>query len=174
MISDTMQDALNDQMNFELFSAYLYLSMSAYFQSLNLPGFANWMHVQAQEEMVHVMKFYNFILGRGGRVLLKTIDGPQTDWSAPIAPFEDAYAHEQKVTARINNLINLAIDERDHATNAFLQWFVTEQVEEESNVDAVVRQLRLVGEDKSGLFMIDRELGTRVFVPPATGGQGAA
>jgi ferritin len=89
-------------------------------------------------------------------------------------PFEDAYAHEQKVTARINNLINLAMDERDHATNAFLQWFVTEQVEEESNADAVVRQLRLVGEDKSGLFMIDRELGARVFVPPAAGGQGAA
>ena len=173
MINEQMQSALNEQLNFELYSAYIYLSMSAYYTSLNLPGFANWMHVQAQEEMVHVMKFYDFINSRGGRVLLKTVEGPQTDWASPMTPFEDAYGHEQKVTARINDLVNLAIDLRDHATTAFLQWFITEQVEEEANADAIVRQLQLVGDDRSGLFMLDRELATRVFTPPPATGQGA-
>lgn len=173
MISAKMDAALNDQLNFELFSAYIYFSMSAFYHSLNLPGFANWMYVQAQEEMVHVMKFYTYINDRGGRVLMQALEAPATDWPNPQAPFEDALAHEQKVTARINDLVNLAIDERDHATNAFLQWFVTEQVEEEANADAVIRQLKLIANDKSGLFMIDRELATRVFVPPPTGGQAA-
>lgn len=168
MISTKIQDAINDQINYELYSAYIYLSMSAYYQSINLPGFANWMHVQAQEEMFHVMKFYGYVNERGGRVKLTTIEGPETEWENPAAAFKDALAHEQKVTARINNLVNMAIEERDHASNIFLQWFITEQVEEEANAEAIIRQLELIGNDKSGLFMIDRELGTRVYTPPAT------
>ena len=168
MISEKMQTAINDQINYEMYSAYIYLSMSAYYQSINLPGFANWMYVQAQEEMFHAMKFYGFVNERGGRVLLKAIDGPATDWENPSAPFIDALAHEQKVTARINNLVNMAIDERDHASNIFLQWFITEQVEEEANAEAIIRQLDFIGDNKSAIFMIDRELATRVFTPPTT------
>lgn len=173
MINEKMQEALNDQLNYELYSAYIYLSMSAYYTSLNLPGFANWMHVQAQEEMVHAMKFYTYINSRGGRVLLKTIEGPQTDWPSVPTPFDDAYAHEQKVTERINNLVNLAMELRDHATVSILQWFVTEQVEEEASADAIIKQLQLIGEDRSALFMLDRELAARIFTPPPATGQGA-
>lgn len=169
MISKTMEEAINKQINAEMYSAYLYLSMSAYYLSLNLPGFANWMHVQMQEEQVHAMKFYTFLNDRGGRIKLDAIAGPPTEWDSPAAPFQDGYAHEQKVTAMINDLVNLAIDERDHATHTFLDWFVNEQVEEEANSDAVVRQLKLIGGDGNGLFMIDRELATRVFVPPVAG-----
>lgn len=168
MITAKMQDAINDQINYELYSAYIYLSMSAYYLSINLPGFANWMHVQAQEEMFHAMKFYGFVNGRGGRVTLTTIAGPETSWENPSSPFIDALLHEQKVTTRINNLVNMAIEERDHASNIFLQWFITEQVEEEANAEAIIRQLELIGNDKSGLFMIDRELGLRVYTPPTT------
>ncbi len=168
MLSVKMETTLNDQINFELFSAYLYYSMEAYYLSLNLPGFANWMHVQAQEEMVHVAKFYAFVHDRGGRVLLKAIDAPTTSWDSPIAPFEDGLAHERKVTDRINKLVDLAIEERDHATNSFLQWFVTEQVEEEANADAVIKKMQLMGDDRSGLFMMNTELAARVFVPPTT------
>lgn len=173
MISKKMEHALNDQLNFELFSAYIYFSMSAFYHSLNLPGCANWMTVQAQEEMVHVTRFFTYLNDRGGRALMQAIPAPETEWESPLAVFEDALAHEQKVTSRINDLVSLSMDERDHATTAFLQWFVTEQVEEEANADSVIRQLKLVGNDKSGLFMIDRELATRVFVPPAAAGQGA-
>ena len=168
MISTKMQDAINDQINYEIYSAYIYLSMSAYYQSINLPGFANWMHIQAQEEMFHAMKFYGFINERGGRVKLTTIAGPETEWENPLAPFKDALEHEEKVTTRINNLVNMAIEERDHASNIFLQWFITEQVEEEANAEAIIRQLILIGNDKSALFMIDRELGARVYTPPTT------
>ncbi len=169
MINPKVETALNDQLNAELYSAYLYLSMSAYYTSINLPGFANWMHVQAQEEMVHAMKFYTYINDRGGKVALQPIQGPPTDWASPAAPFSDSYAHEQKVTALINSLVDLSIEERDHATRTFLEWFVTEQVEEEANSDAIVKKLKLVGADGSGLFMLDRELATRVFVPPTAG-----
>lgn len=172
MINEKIQDAFNDQLNAELYSSYLYLSMAAYFQSLNLEGFANWMRCQAQEEIVHAMKFYNFINERAGRVLLSVIEGPPVGWDSPLAAFEDAYRHEEKVTGLINTLVDLAIQEKDHAANAFLQWFVNEQVEEESSVDAVVHQLNLAGDQGSGLFMIDRELATRVFVmPPAQGAE---
>lgn len=167
MISKKLQDALNDQLNAELYSSYLYLSMSAYFQSANLAGFAGWMRIQAQEELVHVMKFYDYIGERGGKVTLGAVDGPPTEWKSPLAAFEQAYAHEQMVTGRINDLVNLAIDERDHATNGFLQWFVTEQVEEEATADAVVQKLKLIGDDGGGMFMVDQEMGARVFTPPA-------
>lgn len=166
MISDNMKDAFNKQINAELYSSYLYLSMSAYFESINLPGFANWMRCQAQEELVHAMKFYNFMNDRGSRVSLAAIDGPPVKWESPLHAFQDAYAHEQKVTALINNLVDLATAGKDHASTSFLQWFVNEQVEEESSADKVVQQLHLAGENGSGLFMIDRELGTRTFVMP--------
>jgi ferritin len=165
-----MQEALNGQLNAELYSSYLYLSMSAHFQSLNLAGFANWMRVQAQEEMVHAMKFYDFINGRGGRVTLAAVEGPPTEWESPLAAFEAALRHEQKVTGLINALVSLAAGEQDYATNIFLQWFVTEQVEEEALAGDVVQELKLVGPEGSGLLPIDRELATRVFTMP--GGQG--
>ena len=171
MLGEKLQDAINDQMNAELYSSYLYLSMSAYFQSVNLAGFAIWMRIQAQEELVHVMKFYDYVNERGGRVTLKAVDAPPTEWKSPLAAFEHAYEHEQMVTGRINDLVNLAIDERDHATNGFLQWFVTEQVEEEASADGVVQKLKLVGADGGGMFMVDRELGQRVFTPPADSGE---
>ena len=167
MLNEKIQAALNKQLNAELYSSYLYLSMSGYFQSINLLGFANWMRVQAQEELVHAMKFYDFINDRGGRVALQPVEGPPTEWSSPLDAFENAYRHEQKVTGLINDLVNLAVKERDHATNIFLQWFVTEQVEEEASADEVVQKLKLMGDDGGGLFMLDREMAQRVFTPPA-------
>lgn len=170
MISKKMEKALNEQVNAELYSAYLYLSMEAYFKSMNLNGFANWMRVQTQEEVAHAMKIYGFIDERGGRIALKAIDGPQTEWDSPLAVFKDIYKHEQKVTSLINNLVNLAIEEKDHATNTFLQWFVNEQVEEEASADQVVQQLKMMEKAPGGMFMLDRELAQRVFTPPATEG----
>ncbi|MEA3223786.1 MAG: ferritin [Thermodesulfobacteriota bacterium] len=168
MIEKNIQKALNKQINAELYSAYLYLSMSAYFQSVNLAGFANRMRVQTLEEMTHADKFYNFIVERGGRVELEAIEAPPKEWASPLAVFENAYKHEQKVTSMINDLVDLAIKEKDHASNIFLQWFVTEQVEEEASADEVVQKLKLAGDKGSGLFMIDKELSQRVFTPPAT------
>jgi ferritin len=167
MIGKKVVDELNKQVNEEMFSAYLYLSMNAYFESLNLKGFANWMKVQVQEELAHAMKFYDFIIGRGGRVVLDQLKKPKTEWKSPLDAFEAAYAHEQHITGRINTLVNLAIEEKDHATNAMLQWFVTEQVEEEANTSAVTEKLKLAGDKGAGLFMMDQELARRVFVPPA-------
>ena len=165
-----MEEALNEQVNAEMYSAYLYLSMEAYFKSLNLNGFANWMRVQTQEEISHAMKIYGFIDERGGRITLKAIDEPQTKWDSPLAVFKAVYEHEQKVTGLINDLVDLAIEEKDHATNAFLQWFVNEQVEEESSADQVVQQFKMMEKAPGGMFMLDRELGQRVFTPPATEG----
>ena len=167
MLNQRMEDALNEQHNAELYSGYLYLAMSAWFQSINLSGFAAWMRVQAQEELVHAMKFYDYINERGGRVTLKTIDGPPSEWDSPLAAFEGAYAHEQKVTGMINGLVDLAREEHDHATEIFLQWFVTEQVEEEDSANEVVQKIKLMGEASGGLFMLDRELGQRTFTSPA-------
>ena len=175
MINRKVQDALNYQLNREMYSAYLYLSMSAYFQSMNLKGFANWMYIQAQEEMVHAMKFYDFIIQRSGRVVLADIEAPQKDWGSPLEAFEHVYQHEQKVTELINNLVNLAIAEKDHATNNFLQWFVDEQIEEEASSSEVAEKIKIISEGTAGLYMLDNELGQRVFTPPpAAGTQGAA
>ncbi len=171
MISKKMEEALNEQVNAEMYSAYLYLSMESFFKSLNLSGFANWMRVQTQEEIMHAMKIYDFINERGGRVTLKAIEGPPTKWESPLVVFEAVYAHEQKVTGLINELVNLAIEEKDHATNAFLQWFVNEQVEEESSADEKVQKLKMMENAPGGMFMLDRELGQRVFTPPATAGE---
>jgi ferritin len=167
MLTPNMEQALNKQLNAELYSAYLYLSMAAYYYALNLNGFANWMTVQNQEETMHAMKFYNYINERGGRIQLAPIDGPPTNWNSPLEVFEETLKHEEKVTGLINNLVDLAIAERDHAANAFLQWFVTEQVEEEASANEVIQNLKLAGNDPHALFMLDRELGTRVFTPPA-------
>ena len=161
MLTDKMQNALNGQMNAELYSSYLYLSMNAYFKSVNLDGFANWMYYQAQEELEHAMKFYDFICQRGGRVQLAQIEAPPSEWNSPLAVFEDTLAHEQKVTGLINDLVEIANEERDHASQIFLQWFVSEQVEEEDSVGGVLEQLKLMGEAKGGLFMMDREMAKR-------------
>lgn len=169
MLNQKIQDAFNKQINAELYSSYLYVSMSAYFEAINLKGMANWMRVQAQEEMVHAMKFYNFINERSGRVLLATIEGPDTEWASPLAAFEYTYEHECKVTSLINALVDLSIKESDHAANAFLQWFVNEQVEEEASADEVVGKLKLGGDHASVLFMIDQELGQRAFALPPVG-----
>ena len=173
MISKQVEEALNGQINAELYSAYLYLSMEAYFESVSLPGFATWMRVQTQEELMHTMKIYGFVNERGGRVLLKSIDQPPTEWESPLAVFEASYKHEQKVTGLINDLVNLAIEQKDHATNSFLQWFVNEQVEEEDSADQVVQKLKMIKNDPGGLFLVDRELGQRVFTPPAAAEGGA-
>ena len=171
MVSKKMEYALNEQINSELYSAYLYLSMVAYFESMNLPGFANWMRIQVQEESMHVMKIYDFVNERNGRIILKSIAEPPAEWKSPLAAFEAAYKHEQLVTGRINDLVNLAIEEKDHATNTFLQWFVNEQVEEESSVNKVVQKLKMMDNAPGGQFPIDRELGQRVFTPPTTEGE---
>jgi len=168
MLSEKIQKALNDQLNAELYSSYLYLSMNAYFKSISLEGFANWMLAQAQEEMMHAMKFYDFINQRGGRVTLASIEKPPVEWTAPLAVFEETLKHEQKVTGLINDLVEVANAERDHATQIFLQWFVSEQVEEEDNVNGVLEQIKLLGEAKGGLFMIDREPAKR-GMPTAAG-----
>lgn len=174
MIDQRMQEALNKQINAEIYSAYLYLSMSAHFQSVNLAGFANWMRVQWQEELAHALKFYDYVNGRGGRVVLQPVEAPPSAWDSPLALFEHVHQHEQKVTGMINKLVDLAVEIRDHATNNVLQWFVAEQVEEEASADEVVQKLKLVGGDPSALFMIDRELAQRVFVAPAAATEGRA
>jgi ferritin len=161
MLTEKMEKALNGQLNAELYSSYLYLSMNAYFKSVNLDGFANWMYYQAQEELEHSMKFYDFVIQRGGKVHLAQIQAPPTEWDGPLAVFEATLAHEQKVTGLINDLVEIALEEHDHATNIFLQWFVSEQVEEEESVGGVLEQLKLMGDAKGGLFMIDRELAKR-------------
>jgi len=169
MLSKTMQDALNDQINAEYYSSYLYLSMAAWADSANLKGFANWFRVQVQEEMVHVMKFFQYVLDRRGVVKLAAIAGPPTQWASPLAAFEATLAHEQHVTGRINKLADLAIKENDHASHAILEWFVDEQVEEEATADLILQQLKLAGDAPAALFILDRELGARTFTPPAAG-----
>ncbi|MCD6108400.1 MAG: ferritin [Thermoplasmata archaeon] len=167
MLSKKMLDELNRQVNAELYSSYLYLSMAAYFESINLKGFANWMKIQAQEEVTHAMKFFDYINERGGRVTPDTIKKPPAEWKSPLDVFEATYKHEVNVTKMINSLVDLAIREKDHATYNMLQWFVAEQVEEEASADAIRQQLKFIGKDGRGLLMLDRELSRRVFTPPA-------
>ncbi len=169
MLSDRMQSAINAQINAEVYSEYLYYSMSAYFDSAGLPGMAKWMDCQAQEEHFHAMKLFDYVNERGGRVTLTTIEGPETEWDSPLAVFEGAYAHEQKVTGLINGLMDIALEEKDHGTAQMLQWFVEEQVEEEASATGVVQQLKWIGDSGQGILMLDKELGTRVFTPPAKG-----
>jgi len=167
MLSDGMLNGLNEQITKELYSAYLYLQMAAYFDDENLPGFAAWMKVQSQEEIAHAMIFYNYLNERGGRVILGGFEQPPAEYASPLDVFEKTLGHEQKVTASINNLMDMAVDEKDYATQNRLEWFIKEQVEEEATPTEIIGKLKLVGGQGSGLFMIDRELGARVFTPPA-------
>jgi len=165
MLSKKMEKAINDQIKWEYFSAYLYLSLSAYFQNLGLPGFANWMDVQFQEEQAHARRMFDYVGEKGGRVTLQAIEAPQSVWKSPLDAFQYALNHEYAVTKRINDLMTLAQKENDHASAIFLQWYVSEQVEEEANFGDTVNKLKLVG-DGGGLFMLDRELAARVFTAP--------
>ena len=164
MLSKKSEKALNKQINAEYWSAYFYLSMAAYFENRNLSGFANWMKVQYHEEISHVMKFFDYVNDRGGRVLLQPIAKVKTEWKDEIEIFEETLAHEQKVTGLINNLVNISEEEKDHATTNMLQWFVSEQVEEEANVDKILQQVKMMDGNKHGLLMLDRELKQRLFV----------
>ncbi|MFV0376421.1 MAG: ferritin [Mangrovibacterium sp.] len=164
MLKDTVEKALNAQINAEIHSAYLYLSMSAWLQSKGLPGFANWMKIQYQEELTHAMKFFNYVHERGGRVLLEPIAGVEQEFASIIDAFEKTLAHEQKVTSMINGLVDVAIGASDHATQSFLKWFVDEQVEEEATVQGILDDLRLINGQGNGLFLLNRELATRTFV----------
>ncbi|TET64406.1 ferritin [Candidatus Bathyarchaeota archaeon] len=168
MLSERMTEALNKQINREIYSAYLYLSMSADSTFKGLKGFANWFMVQYQEEMTHAMKIYDYINNQGGQVKLMAVEQPPMEFGSPLEIFEKTLEHEKFVTKCINDLVNLAIDQKDHATKIFLQWFITEQIEEEANDNDIIATLKLVGKEGNGLFMIDKELATRVFVPPAT------
>ncbi len=164
MIKEKMLNALNEQINAEQYSSLLYLSMSAYFSNMGLPGFANWMYIQFQEEMTHANKFFKYVIERGGKVELKSIAQMPVDFNGVIDVFEKTQAHEQHVTALINNLVDIAIEERDHACQSFLKWFVDEQVEEEANVQEILDTLKLINGQGNGIFMLDREMRQRVFV----------
>ncbi|MDZ4182677.1 MAG: ferritin [Candidatus Cloacimonadaceae bacterium] len=168
MISKTLEKAINEQINKELFSEYLYISMQAWFAGENLDGFANWMDAQGKEERFHAMKFFNYLLDRGAKVKLMAIEQPTIDFGNPLKAFKMALEHEQFVTKSINNLMDLATKEKDHATKSFLQWYVDEQVEEEAAADKIVGKLKMIGDNMQGIFMLDNELGQRVFTPPAT------
>jgi ferritin len=161
MITKKMETALNEQINAEMYSAYLYLAMAAHFESENLSGFAKWMRVQTQEETAHAMKLFEYVSERGGKVTLKAIDAPPATWKSPLAAFEASYKHEQFITDRINKLTELAAEQKDHATGVLLQWYIKEQVEEEASVDKIVRTLKATHEAPGALYMIDRELGQR-------------
>ena len=161
MLSEKMQDALNGQINAELYSSYLYLAMSAYFESVNLRGAAKWMRVQAAEENAHAMRIYDHVIGRGGRATLKAIDAPPAKWDSPLAAFRAAHAHEVKVTGMIHRLVELAESDKDPAARGMLQWFVDEQVEEEASVEEIVQKLTMIKDSPNGLFMMDHRLGER-------------
>ena len=167
MIDARIQNEFNRHIQFEMASSYLYLSMAAWCEEQGLRGFSNWMRQQSEEERLHVMKFFDFLLDRGGKVELAAIEAPEASWESPLALFEAAYAHECEVTKRIHALVDTVMDVRDHAANAFLQWFVNEQVEEEANAADVVSRLRLVGNDGRGILLIDQELAQRTAPAPA-------
>lgn len=161
MLSKTLEGAINDQIKNELYSAYLYLSMSAYFEANNLPGSARWMRLQSQEETSHAMKLFDYLHDRGSRVVLQAIDQPPAEFGSALDIFEKALAHEQKVTGMINNIYELAVKENDYPTQVELQWFISEQVEEEKSAGDIVEQLKIVGEHGPSLIMLDRALGAR-------------
>jgi ferritin len=161
MISKAMEDALNKQVNREYYSAYLYLAMSAYFETISLNGFAKWMRIQSREERAHAEKIYDYIIARGGKIELGAIEAPKAKWTSAGKVFEESYAHEQKVTAMIYALVDLATKEKDHATFEMLQWFVKEQVEEEANAADILAQIKIVGDVPGHLFYLDHHLGKR-------------
>jgi ferritin len=166
MIKKEVLNALNDQINAESYSAYMYLSMAAYFENMGLSGFANWMKIQYQEESAHAIRFFNYVVDRGGKVVLKGIEQVPTEFDGIVDVFEKTLVHENHVTDLINKLMNVASAANDHASQSFLKWFVDEQVEEESNVEKILATLKLINGQGNGIFMMDRELGQRVFVDP--------
>jgi len=170
MFSDKLLDSMNEQMKNEFLSAYLYFAMAGYFESEDLPGIASWMRVQALEELSHGEKFFNFICEAGGRTDLRAIDAPQNDYQSPLDCFQYSLEHEKFVTSRINQLMDLAKQESNHAAQIFLQWFVTEQVEEEASFGLIVKKLERIADDGRGLLMLDAELQNRTFVAPAAAG----
>jgi ferritin len=161
MLTKPVQEAINHQIKSELHSAYVYLAMAAYCEAMNLRGFAHWMRVQSQEELSHAMKLFEYVNDRGGRVSLQAIDAPPFDFSSPLAMMEEVLQHERKVTAMINALYEVALKENDYATQVHLQWFLTEQVEEEKNASEAVERLKMIGAQTAGLLLMDRELGAR-------------
>lgn len=161
VIKEKIQKAINKQINAELYSSYLYLSMAAYFESLSLRGFAHWMRAQADEERGHAMKLYEYIIERNGVVTLVGIDGPRTEWKSPLAAFSEAYAHEVKVTSMINDILSLAREDGDYATEEMLHWFVEEQIDEEANPKLIIDKLKIIKDSGDGLLRLDRELGER-------------
>lgn len=169
MINEKLEKAFNDQINKELYSEYLYLSMQAYFERLNLKGFVNWMSVQVQEEHAHALGMFDYLNQRGGTVVLEAIDKPETEWSSPLAVFEQVLEHEEFVTSRINALMDVAEETKDRAAMSFLNWYLKEQVEEEDNVGNVLATLKLIGDDKKALLMLDKDLAARTFVAPVIG-----
>ena len=168
MIDGKVCAALNEQLRSELYSGYLYAAMYSYFESRNLKGFANWMGIQVQEELAHARKLIEYILERGGQPEFRSIDAPPSEWKSPLDVYEAAYEHERSVTQSINDLVDIAMAARDHATATMLQWYVTEQVEEEATFDQIVQQLGLAGDNGAALLMIDRELAGRAYMPPGT------
>ena len=161
MVSKKMEKALNKQITAEMYSAYLYAAMGAYFDAQNLDGFAKWMRGQAAEEMEHAMKFYGYVVETGGRVIFEALEKPPADFGKPEKVFEEVLKHERKVTRLINALVELARDEKDYATDNFLQWFVAEQVEEEATADGILQKLKMIGEHPHGIFMMNAKLGER-------------
>jgi ferritin len=159
--------AFNDHLNAEFFSSYLYLAMVNYFTAKNLEGMAIWMRIQVDEERMHAMKFLDYINNRGGRVVLQQVAQPKIEWANPLDAFQDAYDHECLISRKIHELVDLAVKESDHAANAFLQWFVNEQVEEEANVLRIVEKLKLIGDNATGLLLMDQQLGQRTPSTPA-------
>ena len=161
MLEAKMRDALNKQINAELYSSYLYMSMAAWFESLSLKGFAHWMHVQAKEEHAHGMKFFAYVVERGGKIELKAIEAPPKSWKNPLDAFKAVAAHEAKVTGLINGLADQAQELRDHATSTMLHWFISEQVEEEAHAAEILAKLEMIGESSGGLFALDHQLAKR-------------
>lgn len=161
-MSPKLQDAYNDQITLEFASSYAYLQMAAFLDDANLPGFANWMRQQAEEERVHAMKFFDFVLDRGNQIELRSIPAPSSDYTSPLSAFEASLAHEQKVTASIHDLYSQANDESDFESLPLLHWFITEQVEEEATVSELIEQIAMAGDNGAALLLLDRELGTRL------------
>ena len=171
MLSQSLQDALNEQIKNEFYSAHVYLSMSSWFEDKGLPGFAKWMRIQYSEELAHGLKIFDFINDRDGKALVYGFDAPPSDWKSPLDVFENSYEHEQKVTAMINNLYKMAQQEPDYATLVLMQWFISEQVEEEKSAKLIVDQLKMAGDSASAILILDRELGAR---SPEAEGEGDA
>lgn len=167
MLSTKMEQALNDQLAAENYSAHLYLAITAYFRSIDLSGFANWMQVQYQEEISHSLKFFDYIDDRDGKMQVQAVEAPPSEWASPLEAYEASYAHEKTISENINDLVTLALAENDHSTNNFLQWFVAEQVEEVSSVKGILQKLKFAQNSPTSILMLDQELAKRTFVAPA-------